>query len=126
MLLVYVACGSVARGLLWRFLNMSCCVPGLRFVPFCRLRAAVLAVVLGRQTAPVRGAGRAGAPVRAEACLEQSSEHVWTAGRFKRARSHFVVHLGGATFIRACITRRALHCTPRGAPNYRPKSEIIA
>ena len=124
MLFVPVACGSVARGLLWRFLNMSCCVPGLRFVPFCRLRAAVLAVVLGRQPAPVQGAPAP--PFCSEACLEESSRHGGTAGRFKCARSHFVVHLGGATFIRACITRRALHCTPRGAPNYRPKSEIIA
>ena len=82
MLLVYVACGSVARGLRWRFLNMSCRVPGLRFVPFCRLRAAVLAVV---SSAKLRGVGRAGASVLREACLEESSRHGGTAGRFKRA-----------------------------------------
>ena len=123
MLLVYAACGSVDVGCVLYSSYMSCCVAGLRFVPFCRLRAADLAVVLAPK---LLGAGWAGASVRSEACLEESSGHGWTARRFKRARSHFVVHLGGATFIRACITQLALHCTPRGAPNYRPKSEIIA
>ena len=56
MLLVYAACGSVDVGCVLYSSNMSCCVPGLRFVPFCRLRAAALAVVLERQFA---GAGRA-------------------------------------------------------------------
>ena len=75
---------------------------GLRFVPFCRLWAAVLAVGLG---AKLHGAGRAGASVCREACLEESSGDVGTARRFKRGYHGRLIFASAARKVVATVLR---------------------
>ena len=99
---VHTAVLAGARSLrgCWRFFYVLLCVPGLRFVPFCRLWAAVLAVARAPSCA-----GRAGASVSPEACLEESSRHVGTAGRFKRGYHGRLIFASAARKVVATVLR---------------------
>ena len=52
-----------------------------------------------------RGAGRAGASVCCEACLEESSGDVWTARRFKCDDSSHELSSSAAPLLRASVLR---------------------